>query len=216
MDFKVAGTTKGVTAIQMDIKIAGINKAILKQALEQAHEGRMFILDTMLKAIPEPRKELSPYAPRFEIMHINPEKIKDVIGPGGKVIKKIVEDTGVKIDIDDDGKVVIMSADAKAAEEAIRTIKEITKEVEVGEIYTGKVVRIMDFGAFVQLLPGKDGLVHISQLAKERVKKVEDVVKIGDEITVKVMEIDKQGRINLSRKVLLKDEEKTQENKTEE
>ena len=215
MDFKVAGTTKGVTAIQMDIKIAGINKAILKQALEQAHEGRMFILDTMLKAIPEPRKELSPYAPRFEIMHINPEKIKDVIGPGGKVIKKIVEDTGVKIDIDDDGKVVIMSADAKAAEEAIRTIKEITKEVEVGEIYTGKVVRIMDFGAFVQLLPGKDGLVHISQLAKERVKKVEDVVKIGDEITVKVMEIDKQGRINLSRKVLLKDEEKNQENKSE-
>ena len=217
MDFKVAGTTKGVTAIQMDIKIAGINKAILKQALEQAHEGRMFILDTMLKAIAEPRKELSPYAPRFEIMHINPDKIKDVIGPGGKVIKKIVEDTGVKIDIDDDGKVVIMSNDGQAAEAAIRTIKEITKEVEVGEIYTGKVVRIMDFGAFVQLLPGKDGLVHISQLAKERVKKVEDVVKIGDEITVKVIEIDKQGRVNLSRKVLLKDEEKkSEENKTEE
>ena len=217
MDFKVAGTTKGVTAIQMDIKIAGINKAILKQALEQAHEGRMFILDTMLKAIAEPRKELSPYAPRFEIMHINPDKIKDVIGPGGKVIKKIVEDTGVKIDIDDDGKVVIMSNDGQAAEAAIRTIKEITKEVEVGEIYTGKVVRIMDFGAFVQLLPGKDGLVHISQLAKERVKKVEDVVKIGDEITVKVIEIDKQGRVNLSHKVLLKDEEKkSEENKTEE
>ena len=150
-------------------------------------------------------------------MHINPDKIKDVIGPGGKVIKKIVEDTGVKIDIDDDGKVVIMSADGQAAEAAIRTIKEITKEVEVGEIYTGKVVRIMDFGAFVQLLPGKDGLVHISQLAKERVKKVEDVVKIGDEITVKVIEIDKQGRVNLSHKVLLKDEEKkSEENKTEE
>ena len=177
----------------------------------------MFILDTMLKAIAEPRKELSSYAPRFEIMHINPDKIKDVIGPGGKVIKKIVEDTGVKIDIDDDGKVVIMSADGQAAEAAIRTMKEITKEVEVGEIYTGKVVRIMDFGAFVQLLPGKDGLVHISQLAKERVKKVEDVVKIGDEITVKVIEIDKQGRVNLSRKVLLKDEEKkSEENKTEE
>ena len=148
---------------------------------------------------------------------LNPDKIKDVIGPGGKVIKKIVEDTGVKIDIDDDGKVVIMSNDGQAAEAAIRTIKEITKEVEVGEIYTGKVVRIMDFGAFVQLLPGKDGLVHISQLAKERVKKVEDVVKIGDEITVKVIEIDKQGRVNLSRKVLLKDEEKKpEENKTEE
>jgi len=208
MDFKVAGTTEGVTAIQMDIKIAGINKAILKQALEQAHEGRMFILDTMLKAIAEPRAELSPYAPRVETMQINPEKIKDVIGPGGKVIKKIVEDTGVKIDIEDSGKVSIMSADGEGMKKAIQAIKEIVKEVELGEIYTGKVVRIMDFGAFVQLLPGKDGLVHISQLAKERVKKVEDVVKIGDEITVKVTEIDKQGRINLSRKVLLNEEEK--------
>jgi len=211
MDFKVAGTTKGVTAIQMDIKIAGINRAILKQALEQAHEGRMFILDTMLKAIPEPRKEMSPYAPRVETMQINPEKIKDVIGPGGKVIKKLVEDTGVKIDIEDSGKVSIMSADSVGMQKAIQAIKEIVKEVEVGEIYTGKVVRIMDFGAFVQLLPGKDGLVHISQLAKERVKKVEDVVKIGDEITVKVTEIDKQGRVNLSRKVLLNEEEKKEE-----
>lgn len=211
MDFKVAGTEVGVTAIQMDIKIAGINKAILKQALAQARDGRMFIMGKMMEAINKPRESLSEYAPRVHTMMINPDKIRDVIGPGGKVIKKIVEDTGVKIDIEDDGKVSIMSNDAIAAQEAIKIITNLTKEVEVGEIYLGKVVRIMEFGAFVELLPGKDGLVHISQLALERVKKVEDVVKIGDEIMVKVIEIDKQGRVNLSRKELLKE---TQQNET--
>lgn len=211
MDFKVAGTELGVTAIQMDIKIAGINKAILKQALAQARDGRMFIMGKMMEAINQPREELSQYAPRMHVMMINPEKIRDVIGPGGKVIKKIVEDTGVKIDIEDNGKVSILSNDQQAADEAIKTITNLTKEVEVGEIYLGKVVRIMDFGAFVEVLPGKDGLVHISQLALERVKKVEDVVNIGDEIMVKVIEIDKQGRVNLSRKELLKQEQ--EENK---
>ena len=203
MDFKVAGTTEGVTAIQMDIKIAGINRAILEQALKQAHDGRMFILGKMMEAIPTVRAELSPYAPRVITMMINPDKIRDVIGPGGKVIKKIVEDTGVKIDIEDDGRVMIMSSDAEASAKAVKAIEDIVREVEVGSVYLGKVVRITDFGAFVEVLPGKDGLVHISQLAKERVNKVEDVVKIGDEIMVKCIEIDKQGRVNLSRKAVL-------------
>lgn len=207
MDFKVAGTTEGVTAIQMDIKIAGINRAILEQALKQAHDGRMFILNKMLEAIPQVREELSPYAPRVITMNIHPDKIRDVIGPGGKVIKKIVEDTGVKIDIEDDGRVMIMSNDAEASAKAVKAIEDIVAEVEVGRTYLGKVVRITDFGAFVEVLPGKDGLVHISQLALERVKKVEDVVKIGDEIMVKCIEIDKQGRVNLSRKALLSKEE---------
>ena len=206
MDFKVAGTTEGVTAIQMDIKIAGINRAILEQALKQAHDGRMFILGKMLEAIPAVRPELSKYAPRIITMMINPDKIRDVIGPGGKVIKKIVEDTGVKIDIEDDGRVMIMSNDAEASAKAVKIIEDLTREVEVGGVYLGKVVRITDFGAFVEVLPGKDGLVHISQLALERVKKVEDVVKVGDEIMVKCVEIDKQGRVNLSRKVLLQEE----------
>lgn len=208
MDFKVAGTTEGVTAIQMDIKIAGINRAILEQALKQAHDGRMFILGKMLEAIPAVRPELSKYAPRVLTMMINPDKIRDVIGPGGKVIKKIVEDTGVKIDIEDDGRVMIMSNDAEASAKAVKIIEDLTAEVEVGRTYLGKVVRITDFGAFVEVLPGKDGLVHISQLALERVKKVEDVVKVGDEIMVKCVEIDKQGRVNLSRKVLLSKEDK--------
>ena len=208
MDFKVAGTTEGVTAIQMDIKIAGINRAILEQALKQAHDGRMFILGKMLEAIPAVRPELSKYAPRVLTMMIHPDKIRDVIGPGGKVIKKIVEETGVKIDIEDDGRVMIMSNDAEAPAKAVKIIEDLTAEVEVGRTYLGKVVRITDFGAFVEVLPGKDGLVHISQLALERVKKVEDVVKVGDEIMVKCVEIDKQGRVNLSRKVLLSKEDK--------
>ena len=208
MDFKVAGTTEGVTAIQMDIKIAGINRAILEQALKQAHDGRMFILGKMLEAIPQVREDLSPYAPRVITMNINPDKIRDVIGPGGKVIKKIVEDTGVKIDIEDDGRVMIMSSDAEASAKAVKAIEDIVAEVEVGRTYLGKVVRITDFGAFVEVLPGKDGLVHISQLALERVKKVEDVVNIGDEILVKCVEIDEKGRVNLSRKVLLQEEKK--------
>ena len=207
MDFKVAGTTEGVTAIQMDIKIAGINRAILEQALKQAHDGRMFILGKMLEAIPAVRPELSKYAPRIITMMINPDKIRDVIGAGGKVIKKIVEDTGVKIDIEDDGRVMIMSNDAEASAKAVKIIEDLVREVEVGQVYLGKVVRITDFGAFVEVLPGKDGLVHISQLALERVNKVEDVVKVGDEILVKCTEIDKQGRVNLSRKVLLKEQQ---------
>lgn len=203
MDFKVAGTEKGITAIQMDIKIKGIDRDILDKALAQAREGRLFILKSMLEVIPEPRKELSPFAPKIINITIDPEKIREVIGPGGKVINGIIDKTGVKIDIEDDGRVFIYGADVEAAERALKMVQDIVKEVEVGEIYEGKVMRILDFGAFVELLPGKEGLVHISKLAWERVNKVEDVVHIGDTITVKVVEIDDQGRINLSRKALL-------------
>jgi len=203
MDFKVAGTVDGITAIQMDIKIDGINKAILEQALAQAKEGRLFILDTMLKCINAPRESLSPYAPRIESFKIDVDKIKDVIGSGGKTIKKIIETTGVQIDVEEDGTVNVLSSDAEACNQAVEMIQNIVKDPEVGEIYTGKVVRIMDFGAFVNILPGKDGLVHISQLDKKRVNKVEDVANVGDEVTVKVIEIDRMGRINLSRKALL-------------
>ncbi|WP_427113291.1 polyribonucleotide nucleotidyltransferase [Megasphaera sueciensis] len=203
MDFKVAGTMKGVTAIQMDIKIKGLSREILQQALKQAHEGRIFIMGKMLEAIPESRKEMSPYAPRIITMHIDPDKIRDVIGPGGKIIKKITEETGAKIDIDDTGVIYIASVDAEGGLKAQDWVERLTKDVEVGKTYVGKVTRIMAFGAFVEVLPGKEGLVHISQLAKERVEKVEDVVNIGDEIMVKCVEIDSQGRINLSRKALL-------------
>ena len=203
MDFKVAGTKDGVTALQMDIKISGINRAILKQALAQAYDGRMFIMDAMLKAIPEPRKELSPYAPRVEQLKIDVDKIKDVIGSGGKTIKKIIELTGVGIDVEETGVVHVLSTDAEAAQRAINMIEDIVKEPEVGEIYEGTVVKIMDFGAFVNILPGKDGLVHISQLDKKRVNKVEDVVHVGDKVRVKLVEIDKQGRLNLSMKALM-------------
>jgi len=203
MDFKVAGTAKGVTAIQMDIKIDGINREILSQALEQAREGRMFILGKMLEVIKEPRKQLSPYAPKILIMQINPEKIRDVIGAGGKIINKIIDDTGVKIDIEQDGRVFIYSADEAANEKARQIIEGIVKDVVVGEVYVGTVRRIEKFGAFVEILPNKEGLVHISQLSTERVAKTEDVVKIGDKITVKVTEIDQMGRINLSRKAVL-------------
>ena len=203
MDFKVAGTAEGVTAIQMDIKIDGINRNILSEALAQAKEGRMFILNKMLAAISEPRKQLSPYAPKITVMHINPDKIRDVIGAGGKVINKIIEETGVKIDIEQDGRVFIASPNAEANEKAKAIIEGIVKEVVVGEIYLGKVKRVEKFGAFVEILPGKEGLVHISQLSTERVAKTEDVVAIGDQITVKVTEIDQQGRVNLSRKAVL-------------
>ena len=203
MDFKVAGTKDGVTALQMDIKITGINRAILKQALAQAYDGRMFIMDAMLAAIPAPRTELSPYAPRVLQMKIDVDKIKDVIGSGGKTIKKIIELTGVEIDVEATGVVHILSVDADAAARAQKMIEDIVREPEVGEIYEGPVVKIMDFGAFVNILPGKDGLVHISQLAKKRVNKVEDVVKVGDIVRVKLVEIDKQGRLNLSMKALL-------------
>lgn len=203
MDFKVAGTAKGVTAIQMDIKIDGIDRAILTESLEQAKEGRMFILGKMMERISQPKPNLSPYAPKIITMQINPDKIRDVIGSGGKIINKIIEETGVKIDIEQDGRVFIASANEAANERARAIIEGIVREVVVGEIYSGTVKRIEKFGAFVEILPNKDGLVHISQLANERVAKVEDVVAIGDSITVKVTEIDAQGRVNLSRKVLL-------------
>ncbi|MFU0783552.1 polyribonucleotide nucleotidyltransferase [Thermoanaerobacterium sp. CMT5567-10] len=208
MDFKVAGTEKGITAIQMDIKIAGIDRNILSAALEKARKGRLFILNKMLETIKEPRKELSPYAPRIISLNVDPEKIRDIIGAGGKTINKIIADTGVKIDIEDDGRVFISSTDLKAGEKAKMIIEAITKNVEVGAIYLGKVTRIASFGAFVEIAPGKEGLVHISKLDKKHVNKVEDVVNIGDEILVKVTEIDKQGRINLSRKDALPDESK--------
>ena len=204
MDFKVAGTSKGITAIQMDIKVDGLTKDILQAALAQAKKGRAFILGKMLECISEPRKQLKKYAPKITTIKVNPEKIKDIIGPGGKVIKKIVEDTGAQIDINDDGTVYIAAADSASADAAIKTIQDITAEPEVGKVYTGKVTRIMNFGAFVEFMPGREGLVHISQLAKERVEKVEDVVSVGDEIVVKLVEIDSKGRPNLSRKACLK------------
>jgi len=203
MDFKVAGTAKGITAVQMDIKIDGINKEIFQQALAQAKEGRAFILGKMLECIAEPRKELKKYAPKITTLMVDPDKIKDIIGPGGKMIKKIVEDTGAKIDIDDSGKVYVAAVNAESADKAIAIIKGITAVPEVGKTYTGKVTRIMNFGAFVEFMPGKEGLVHISQLSTERVAKVEDVVSIGDEIAVKLVEIDQKGRLNLSRKAVL-------------
>ncbi|SHI69343.1 polyribonucleotide nucleotidyltransferase [Propionispora hippei] len=206
MDFKVAGTATGITAMQMDMKIAGITREIFTEALEQAKRGRTHIREKMMEAITQPRAELSPYAPRIITMEIDPEKIRDVIGPGGKIIKKIIEETGVSIDIEDDGKVFIAAVDVEAGQKAVRIIENLVREVEVGAIYPGKVTRLMNFGAFVEILPGKEGLVHISQLARERVAKVEDVVKVGDEVMVKVTEIDRQGRINLSRKELLKAE----------
>jgi len=200
MDFKVAGTKNGITAIQMDIKIKGIEREILEQALEQARIGRLHILDSMLKVIDKPREELSPYAPKIIQTTIHPDKIRDVIGPGGKIINKIISETGVKIDIEDDGHVFISSPNQESAERALEIIKGLTKDVEAGDIYNGKVVRIMNFGAFVEILPGKEGLVHISKLAHNRVEKVEDVVSVGDEISVKVTDVDSQGRINLSHK----------------
>ncbi|MDD6887139.1 MAG: polyribonucleotide nucleotidyltransferase [bacterium] len=203
MDFKVAGTREGITAIQMDIKIKGINREILTRALEQARKGRLFILDRMMETISAPREELSPYAPRSISFKIHPDKIREVIGSGGKTINKIIADTGVKIDIEDDGSVFIASPDAAAAAEAKRIIDGIVKDIEVGDVYLGTVVSIQKFGAFVNLTPGKDGLLHISRLANKRVEKVEDVVQLGDQLLVRVIDIDKQGKISLTRKDLL-------------
>ncbi|UQF71566.1 polyribonucleotide nucleotidyltransferase [Vagococcus lutrae] len=210
MDFKVAGTEAGITALQMDIKIEGITEQILTEALTQAKKARMEILDVLTATIPEPREELSEYAPKIEMIQIKPEKIKDVIGKGGDTINGIIDETGVKIDIDQDGNVSIASSDAAMIKRAIQIIEELTKEVEVGEVYLGKVVRVEKFGAFVNLIKGKDALVHISQLANERVNEVEDVVKVGDEVLVKVTEIDRQGRVNASRKAMLKEDEATE------
>ena len=203
MDFKVTGTAKGVTAIQMDIKVHGLSREILERALAQAREGRMHIMAAMLEDIPEPNKELSPYAPRIITMKIDVDQIRTVIGKGGETINGIIDRTGVKIDIEDDGTVFIASPDCGSLEAAKKEIEMLVKDPEPGEIYDGKVTRIMNFGAFVEILPGKEGLIHISKIAKERIDKVEDVLNVGDEVRVKVIEIDSQGRINLSRKDLL-------------
>jgi polyribonucleotide nucleotidyltransferase len=204
MDFKVAGTKRGITAIQMDIKVQGITIDIMREAMAEAKKSRIFIIDKLVETIAKPREELSKFAPRMIVIKINPDKIKDVIGPGGKVINKIIADTGVeKIDIEDDGTVFITSLDGESGEQAKQIVENITKDIMVGETYRGTVTRIIAIGAFVQILPGKEGLVHISQLAPERVAKVEDVVKVGDEVMVKVMEVDGQGRVNLSRKAVL-------------
>ena len=203
MDFKVAGTTKGITAIQMDIKIAGITRDILASALAQAKQGRAFILEKMLACIDKPAAELSPYAPRVEVITIDIDKIRDVIGTGGKVVRKIIDETGVDVDIHEDGNIFITSPNMEAMDRARKMIEDIVREVEVGEVYMGRVTRFLKFGAFVELLPGKEGLCHISQLAKHRVESVEDVVKIGDQLEVKVIEIDEKGRINVSHKALL-------------
>jgi polyribonucleotide nucleotidyltransferase len=200
MDFKVCGTTRGITAIQMDIKCTGLSKETMTQALEQAKAGRLHILAEMAKTITEARPELSKFAPQITVIKINPDKIRDVIGSGGKTIRSITESTGVKIDISDDGTVQIASPDGIAAKKAIEIIKSLTEEAEIGRIYSGLVKRIMDFGAFVEILPGTEGLLHISQIANERVERVTDYLKEGDEVPVRVLEIDRQGRIRLSRK----------------
>jgi polyribonucleotide nucleotidyltransferase len=208
MDFKVAGTAAGITALQMDIKVTGLAMEVLRKALAQAKEGRLFILGKMLEVLPEARKEMSLYAPRITTIKINPDNIRDVIGPGGKMIRQITEETGVSIDVEDDGSINIASTDAESTQKAIDWIKSLTDDVEVGRVYLGKVARLMPFGAFVSVLPKKDGLVHVSKLADWRVNNVEDFVQEGDQILVKVDEIDRQGRVNLSRRDALKEAEK--------
>jgi polyribonucleotide nucleotidyltransferase len=203
MDFKVAGTADGITAVQMDIKVGGVTREIMRDALYQAREGRLHILGRMQEALGQPRVDMSSYAPRITTLKIRVDRIRDVIGPGGKVIRGIIEETGVKIDVEDDGTIYIASADGIAMQKAIDWVNRLTAEAEVGKIYKGIVKKIMDFGAFVEILPGTDGLVHISQLAAERVKEVRDVLKEGDEVMVKVLEVDKTGKIRLSRKEAL-------------
>jgi polyribonucleotide nucleotidyltransferase len=198
MDFKITGTRQGITAVQMDTKTMGLPWEAVVKTFEQSREGRSVILDAIQAIIPEPRAELSRWAPRIESFHINPDKIRDVIGPGGKMIHEIIAKTNVEIDIEDDGTVMITAVDPEGMEKAKEWIKQLTREVAIGEVYTGKVTRLMDFGAFVEILPKQEGLVHISELAPQRVNKVEDVVKVGDEVTVKVYEIDSMGRVNLS------------------
>jgi polyribonucleotide nucleotidyltransferase len=203
MDFKVAGTREGITGFQMDVKTSGITSDIMEKALYQARDGRMHILDKMEEGIDQPRPDISPYAPRIQIIQIPPETIKDVIGPGGKVIRSIVEQTGVKINIDDSGDVQLSSANAEALQTAIEVIRGLTRKAEPGEIYLGTVKKITDFGAFVEILPGTEGLVHISQLEHGHVKSVRDVLNEGDEVMVKVVQIDRMGKIRLSRKEAL-------------
>ncbi len=206
MDFKVAGTERGVTALQMDIKIAGVSVDIMRAALEQARQARLFVLGRMRAAIERPRAELSPYAPRFVTIKIRPEKIREVIGPGGKVVRGIQEQTGTKIDIEDDGRVTVFAADAAAVQRAISMIQDITREVELDRIYLGKVKKIVDFGAFVEVIPNTEGLLHISQIAETRIRSVQDVLSEGDEVLVKVIEIDGNGKMRLSRKMALRDQ----------
>lgn len=215
MDFKVAGTSEGITALQMDIKIDGLSRQILEEALTQAKIGRMKILGHMLETIAQPSQELSKYAPKIIMIHINPDKIRDVIGPGGKVINKIIEETGVKIDTEQDGTIYISSPDSEMNDKAKKMIENIVREAKVGEYYMAKVKRIEKFGAFLELFPGKDGLLHISEIQDERTKAVEDVMKLGDELFVKVIEIDNQGRVNLSRKIVIKEEKEKAEQQGE-
>jgi polyribonucleotide nucleotidyltransferase len=203
MDFKVAGTSNGVTALQMDIKISGVTSEILRNALSQAKEGRLHILNIMLQSIAEPRKDMAQNAPRIVTMNVKPEKVREVIGSGGKVIKGIIEKTGAKVDIEDSGKVTISSNNGESLKLAVAMINDITQEAEISKIYLGKVRKIMDFGAFVEIFPGTDGLVHISQIDNKRVEKVSDVLKEGDEVKVKVIDIDKAGKIKLSMKEAL-------------
>ena len=204
MDFKVAGTINGITAIQLDMKVDGISYEIIEQTIAQALEARKIILGKMQAAIAMPKGDISLFAPRIVSLKINPEKIKDVIGPGGKIIKKIVEETGVKMDVENDGTVNIASSDAKALEAAVKRVKDITQEAEIGKIYSGKVRKIAEFGAFVEIFPGTDGLVHISELCEKRVRKVEDVLREGEELQVIVLDVDRAGKIRLSRKEALK------------
>ena len=204
MDFKVAGTESGITGLQMDIKIGGVSREVLTQALDQAREGRLHILSKMQSSIGEPRNEMSPYAPRIHRMKINTDKIKDLIGPGGKMIRSIIAETGAKIDVEDTGEVLIASADGPSLEAAVKWVEQICEDAEVGKIYKGAIKRIVDFGAFVEILPGTEGLLHISQIANERIESVADHLSEGDEIEVKVIEID-GDRVRLSRKVLLDD-----------
>jgi polyribonucleotide nucleotidyltransferase len=206
MDFKVAGTAQGITALQMDIKVTGITSEVMRKALYQAREGRLHILNEMAKTISEPRKQMSAFAPRIITIKIPVDKIRDVIGPGGKMIRSIIERTGVKIDVEDDGRVNVASADGESAQKAIGIIQELTATPELNKTYMGKVQRITDFGAFVEIMPGTDGLLHVSEIANHRVKDVRDELKEGQQILVKVINIDPTGKIRLSRKALLTDE----------
>jgi polyribonucleotide nucleotidyltransferase len=210
MDFKVAGTREGVTALQMDIKISGVSREIMREALYQAREARLKILDRMDATIANPRQDISDHAPRIITLKVKPEKIREIIGPGGKVIRGIVEETGVKMDVEDDGTIMIASSDEAASRKAVEMVHRITAEAEIGKTYKGTVRRIMDFGAFVEILPGTDGLVHISELAPHRVRRVTDILKEGDEVLVKVLDIDRQGKIKLSRKEALSENPESQ------
>jgi polyribonucleotide nucleotidyltransferase len=210
MDFKVAGTEEGVTAIQMDIKVGGVSKETLERVLHQSREGRLHILNKMGETIREPRKDLSRHAPRIVTLQVKQEKIRDIIGPGGKTIRSIVDQTGVKVDVEDSGQVKLASPNYESIEKAIQMIKGLTQEVEVGGLYSGKVKKVLNFGAIVEIYPGTDGLVHISQLEETHVKEVTDVLKEGDEVLVKVIDVDPQGRIRLSRKAALREMKKSQ------